>query len=335
VPRRQHAPKVRKRVARLIKSALEKDPAARPQSAIAFANALRANADGLGALYRRAFALYSEYFPKFLKLSLIAHVPVIIVTMMMIAFRIAEGQMSKGLRISLVIPLTLLQGIAGFLTGSIISGVTAIIVTQLSVAPLKPVELRTAFKVMRQRWRPFLNTGIRLAIRILLGYCLFIIPGIVMTVRYFLWGPVVLMEGLQKKAARQRARALAARSWRTIIAVMLIQLFVPALIGGAIGALSGIKSNGHATVQLKVTTQLATLVNIFVLPLLAIVPALVYLKMRQFGGETLNDVMAQIQEVEGVHSQWQQRMRTRLSLHTPRGSKPRSQPSAGAEGSKH
>jgi len=317
VPLRQHAPKVRKRVARLIMSALEKDPAARPQSAIAFANALRANADGLGALYRRAFALYSEYFPKFLKLSLIAHVPVIIVTIVMIAFRLAEGQMSRGVRISLAISLALLQGIAGFLTASIIAGVTAIIVTQLSVAPLKPVELRSAFKVMRQRWRPFLNTGIRLAVRITLGYCLFIIPGIVMTVRYFLWGPVVLMEGLQKKAARQRARALAARSWRTIIAVMLIQFLVPALIGGAIGALSGIKSNGHATVKLKVTTQLATLVNIFVLPLLAIVPALVYLKMRQFGGETLNDVMAQIEEVEGVHSRWQQRMRTKLTMNTP------------------
>jgi len=317
VPLRQHAPKVGKRVARLIMSALEKDPAARPQSAIAFANALRANADGLGALYRRAFALYSEYFPKFLKLSLIAHVPVIIVTIVMIAFRLAEGQMSRGVRISLAISLALLQGIAGFLTASIIAGVTAIIVTQLSVAPLKPVELRSAFKVMRQRWRPFLNTGIRLAVRITLGYCLFIIPGIVMTVRYFLWGPVVLMEGLQKKAARQRARALAARSWRTIIAAMLIQFLVPALIGGAIGALSGIKSNGHATVQLKVTTQLATLVNIFVLPLLAIVPALVYLKMRQFGGETLNDVMAQIEEVEGVHSRWQQRMRTKLTMNTP------------------
>src|SRR3989442_3136936 len=139
VPLRQRAPKVRKRVARLIMSALEKDPAARPQSAIAFANALRANADGLGSLYGRAFALYSEYFPKFLKLSLLAHIPVIIVTIMMIAFRVAEGNISRGARISLIIPLVLLQGVAGFLTGSIISGVTAIIVTQLSVAPLKPV----------------------------------------------------------------------------------------------------------------------------------------------------------------------------------------------------
>ena len=41
---------------------------------------MRANADGLGVLYRRAFALYSEYFPKFLRLSLVAHIPVIVLT---------------------------------------------------------------------------------------------------------------------------------------------------------------------------------------------------------------------------------------------------------------
>ena len=40
-------------------------------------------------------------------------------------------------------------------------------------------------------------------------------------------------------------------------------------------------------------------------------------RVRQFGGETLNDVMAQIEE-EGVRSKWQQRMRSRLnSVNTP------------------
>ena len=57
--------------------------------------------------------------------------------------------------------------------------------------------------------------------------------------------------------------------------------------------------------------------NIFVLPLMAIVPALLYLKMRQFGGETLNDVMTQLEESEGARSQWQQRMRKRLTMNTP------------------
>jgi serine/threonine protein kinase len=316
-PLREHDGKLPKRVSRLIMSALEKDPAARPQTAAAFANAMRANADGLGALYRRAFALYSEYFPKFFKLSLLAHIPVIVVILMQIAVRLAEPRISKVAKIALLVPITLLQMAAGFVTPSIISGVTAIIVTQLAVAPLKPVELRAAFAVLRRRWRPFLSTGIRITLRILLGFILLVIPGFIMMVRYSLWAPVVLMEGLEKKEARQRARALASRSWRTIILAMLFQILVPAIVGGALGALLGATSEKKA-IHVSVFTPLTSLVNIFVLPLMAIVPALLYLKMRQFGGETLNDVMAKIEAQEGAGSNWQQRMRSRLaSVNTP------------------
>jgi serine/threonine protein kinase len=313
---REHNGKLPKRVSRLIMSALEKDPAARPQTAAAFANAMRANADGLGALYRRAFALYSEYFPKFFKLSLMAHIPVIAVILMTMALRLAEPRISKVTTIALTIPIGLLQIVASIVTPTIISCVTAIIVTQLAVAPLKPVELRPAFAVLRRRWRPFVNTGLRFMLRIFLGFILFVIPGLVMTVRYSLWGPVVLMEGLEKKAALKRARALASRSWRTIILAMLFQFLVPAIVGALVGALIGSASKGKG-VHVRVFSPLASLVNIFVLPLMTIVPALLYLKMRQFGGETLNDVMAQLEDENSARSNWQQRMRKRLTMNTP------------------
>jgi hypothetical protein len=124
------------------------------------------------------------------------------------------------------------------------------------------------------------------------------------------------MEGLEGKAALKRARALASRSWRTIILAMLIQFLVPAIVGGIIGGLLGLNtsaSHPHSW-RVRIGGQLAELVNIFVLPLLAIVPALLYLKMRQFGGETLTDVMAQLQELEPTKSLWQQRMKTRLTV---------------------
>jgi serine/threonine protein kinase len=315
---REQNRKISKRVSRVIMTALEKDPAVRPQTAIAFAHAMRANADGLGTLYRRAFALYSEYFPKFLKLSLLAHIPVIIVTLMALAWRLSEARLGNVGSIALAIPIGLLEIVASFVTASTISGVTAIIVTQLAVAPHKPVELRAAFRVLRTRWRPFLSTGIRVSLRILIGFILLVIPGIVMTIRYSLWAPVVLMEGLEKKAALKRARALASRSWRTIIFAMCIQFLVPVLVGGIFGAVVGgtaAKKVGHLRVE--ITSQVSALVRIFVLPLMSIVPALLYLKMRQFGGETLNDVIGQIEKVEGTRSDWQQRMRTRLIVNTP------------------
>ena len=81
-------------------------------------------------------------------------------------------------------------------------------------------------------------------------------------------------------------------------------------------------THGKVSVSVKITGQLSGLINIFILPLFSIVPALLYLKMRQFGGETLNDVMTQIEEVEGARSNWRQRMRTRLTVNTPHSRTP-------------
>jgi serine/threonine protein kinase len=323
VPIRSFNKKLPKRVAGAVMWALEKDKNARPQTAIAFSGAIRANADGLGALYRRAFSLYSEYFPEFLKLSLLAHIPVFIVMVMTLALRLADKQLSKPLVIAIGIPIALFSVVAKFLTGSIISGVTAIIVTQLAVMPMKPVTLRSAFNVLRKRWRPFIKTGALLALRILLGWIACVVPGLVMTIRYYLWAPVVLMEGLETKAARLRARSLASRSWRTIILVFVIQLILPILINSIAAGLIGlkIKEQSHAGLRFKVITQFAELIQVFVLPLIYIVPALLYLKMRQLGGETLTDVMAQLENVEGASSLWQQRMRSKLTV-TPQSRTP-------------
>ncbi|HEX7723559.1 MAG TPA: serine/threonine-protein kinase, partial [Pyrinomonadaceae bacterium] len=160
-PVRQLNKKLPKRVSRVVMQALEKDPAARPQTASAFANAMRANADGLGVLYRRAFSLYSEYFPKFLKLSFVAHIPVIVLTVLLAALLAAQPRLPKlvfGISAGLI---GLLQIPATLFAAWMISAVTAVLVTQLAAAPLKPVELRTGFDVLRQRWRPFLRTGVR------------------------------------------------------------------------------------------------------------------------------------------------------------------------------
>jgi serine/threonine protein kinase len=322
---RERASKIPKRVAGIVMSALSKVPAERPQTAFAFASSLRAQAEGIGALYRRAFALYSEYFPKFLKLSFVAHIPVIIVSTLMTGLVIAErllprtGMAQKVALISAMIVVGLLQIVAYLLTSAVISGVTAIIVVQLAVAPLRPVKLRHAIAVLRNRLRPFLNTMVRLMLRLVIGYVPLVVPGLVMSVRYALTAPVVLIEGIEKKAALRRSRELGSRSWRTVIIVSILQILIPMVISALIGRLRvGIGSHvERSSVSQLIWQQVTSLVNILIVPLISIVPALLYLKMRQLGGEPLSAAMAQIEQVDAGRSQWQQRMRTRLSLHTP------------------
>jgi serine/threonine protein kinase len=321
LPARDLNRKLPKRVSRTVMNALEKDRTARPQTAAAFANTMRANADGLGTLYRRAFSLYSEHFPKFLRLSFFAHIPVIVLTLIVTGLVAAQSRIPK-------IPFAIAVGLVGLLqipatlfAAWMISAVTSVIVSQLAVAPLKPVELRIGFDVLRHRLRPFVRTGLRVFFKILLGWILFLIPGIVFTIRYMLWAPAVLLEGLQGKPAMQRARQLASRSWLTVIIVCVIQFLTPSLVNLIMVRLIGISRGVQVSPRVRVTGQLSSLTTIFIMPLMSIVPALLYLKMRQLGGETLAGVMDQINEVEGAHSHWQQRMRTRLTV-TPQSRTP-------------
>jgi hypothetical protein len=336
-PLRERAGKVSKRAANVVMRALAKDPDDRPQTAAAFASALRAQAEGIGSLYRRAIALYSEHFPKFLKLSLIAHLPVIISTALLIGMEILGHSLAPGMgaaRIVYIIAFVLvglLQVASYFVAAAAISGMTAVIVTQLTAAPLRPVELRTAFAVLRRRWKPFLKTAFNVTLRIIIGFILLVIPGLLMVIRYALYAPVVLIEGLEKKAALKRARQLASRSWRTVIIVTLLQFLIPMAVSMLLGRLTvktGVTDAPTRGVRITRNTyqQLSGLINIFIVPLMSIVPALLYLKMRQLGGESLTAALAQIEKVDDQRSQWQQRMRTRLSLHTPRSTKKDSTP---------
>jgi hypothetical protein len=204
-------------------------------------------------------------------------------------------------------------------TTAVISGVTAIIVVQLSVAPLRPVKLRQAIAVLRKRWRPFINTMLRVILRLIIGYIPLVIPGLIMSVRYALYAPVVLIEGLEKKAALRRSRELGSRSWRTVIIVSILQVLIPMIVSTLVGRIRfGVGANlPHASLTRQIWQQVLGLMNIFIVPLISIVPALLYLKMRQLGGEPLSAALTQIEEVDADRSQWQQRMRTRLTLHTP------------------
>jgi len=321
---REHEAKIPKRAAGVVMSALSKNPAERPQTAFAFGSALRGQSEGIGTLYRRAFSLYSEYFPKFLKLSFIAHVPVIIANALLIGLFVLDKYLPHPSSLAQKIAMGTAIGIVGLLqiiaytvSGAVISGVTAVIITQLSAAPLRPVKLRVAFGVLRKRWRPFLKTVFRVTLRICIGFLLLVIPGLIIVIRYSLYAPVVLIEGLEGKAAMKRARELASRSWRTIIIVSIIQIMIPMIVSALVGRVRIGVNIERATLAHRIYQQVLGLLNIFVLPLISIVPALLYIKMRQLGGEPLGTALAQIEEGEVKESSWQKRMRTRLSLHTP------------------
>ncbi|MDQ3819674.1 MAG: serine/threonine protein kinase [Acidobacteriota bacterium] len=329
-PIREKNGKVKRKVARVVMSALSKNPDERPASAAAFATSLRGNSEGIGALLRRAFALYSEYFPKFLRISFLAHIPIIVLAFLLFGFDILKSQhlFSRPLEITLSICLTLLSIVVNFVSNAVITGLTVVIVTQLHVAPMRPVSLRESFAVLKRRWRLFLRTSIRVSLTIILGLILLIIPGFIMMVRYALYAPVILMEGLGKGAALKRSNELSRRSRRTVIALLLINFLLPIIINGIFTLISvaaiivGARSNPQLALRIsnffQSISHFTPVFNIVVVPLISITTGLLYLKMRQIGGETFKETLEQFENIEAPRTKWQQRMRTRLTMHTHR-----------------
>jgi serine/threonine protein kinase len=313
---REKNPKIPKRVGRLVESALAKKPAERPTSAAAYASALRANSEGTGTLLRRSFALYSEYFPKFVKISLLAHIPVILLKLLLLLLDVAEARywFPTVLQRSFEVFFAFLSVVVNFLANSVIASMTVLIVMQLILAPLRPIELRLAFAILKKHWRAFLGTSIRVGWRILLGFILAIVPGIVMMVRYSLYAPVVLLEGLQKKAALKRARELVRRSRRAVVAVVFLQLLIPIIISVIAALLASVGVTDTNAFAAKIYGEILSLLNIFIVPLISIMVALLYMKLRHLGGEPLKDTLEQLETSEMPRTRWQQRMR--VGLHS-------------------
>jgi len=103
-----------------------------------------------------------------------------------------------------------------------------------------------------------------------------------------------------------------------VIIITMLQFLIPTMVSVLFGRFTVGNKPGTGVTIRTIYQQFSGLVNIFIVPLMSIVPALLYLKMRQLDGETVSDALAQIEKAEETRSKWQQRMRSRATLPTPR-----------------
>ena len=144
-PVREKNRKVPRKMARIVMSALAKDPAERPQSAAGFAAALRASSEGPTHLLRQAFALYSEHFPTFFKIALLGYAPF---TVLAVMYRFSDWFINPE---RMDYTQLMAFGVVWFLTMAtsllfayfFVSAATVPVVVQLMIAPLRPIRFRS------------------------------------------------------------------------------------------------------------------------------------------------------------------------------------------------
>ncbi len=253
------AKKVRKKLKRVLATALAKDPNDRPQTAEAFANSLKSRSEGIWALLRRAIMIYTEHLPKFLGLTLLIYLPFIIATILsstqglFYAFDSSAGMDNPGNVVFVV--LTVLTSFIAIFCGYIAIGTITWLVNQIYAVPLRPVRIRPALRATGKVWKGFLGTNLLSTLTILVGLALCILPGIVLFVLLPLVAPVVMMEGLRGFAAMKRSKTLVLRSLRTTSAAVAILFFVPLVVGGLTGGMIALVVDKASQISEKIAVS--------------------------------------------------------------------------------
>jgi serine/threonine protein kinase len=371
------AKKVRKKLKRVINSALAKHPDARPQTAEAFASQLRSRSEGIFGLLRRAGMIWTEHISKFLILSTFFHLPMAVLTIVLIVGNFLKAselisETASGVWLGVV--ATSLSVITGFCAYLLIGTISWIVIQSLAV-PLRPIRMRSALKEAGAKWKTFAGTGIlSFLLTLVIGVLTCGIGFIVMNILWTLVAPVVMMENSKGMAALKRSKDLVMRSLATSTAAVALTFLIPAISAGAISftvsmtakALTAESTRGQQITRVVsedkqtsepetgttrqeekeegsinysigqaptgvdlgsekgmrhrlIDTMLESLMHLFLLPLqilvtsfTAIIIALLYLKTRQAGGESLQDLLAKFEETDQPRKKWQERVRQRL-----------------------
>lgn len=328
-PIREKNRKLPRKMARLVMSALSKDPAARPQSAAGFAAALRASWEGPSHLLRQAFALYSEHFPTFFKIALIGYAPFTVLALMNVLNLIDGQRLAPTQLMFFAVVLFVTMVILLLFAYFFVSAATVPVVLQLTIAPLRAVQIKTALTALKRRWRIFALTSLLVLTLILLGSVLFVVPGLLAALVFGLYAPVAIMEQHGVRGTLRRSRMLSRRALGTVLVITLVQFALPVLVWKA-------AVNTDFTLQfyddwspkqvgfnfsMSGPSALYQLLNVFITPVTAIMASLLYLKTRKAGGESLHDASEQFEALDLPRSKWQQRMKSRWTITRPPASR--------------
>jgi hypothetical protein len=316
--------RVPKRVAGVLMKALAKDPNDRPATAAGFASELRAYSEGGMSLVRRALTLFSEHLPTFIRASLLINLPLIILTSLQLTnnYLFNKHLIPPIPGIILSVTISLVVMVAGFLTAGVQIGVFTQLVTQLLAVPLRPLYVRPALKVFKKRIRQFVPTAMMYIAMIVGGLLLGVIPGVWVLINYSLVGSVLMMENVSGRAALRRAKSLSRRSRPTVALIVFLQFVLPLLVSATVGfivasAIKAFNPGGLKANLFGVAFQVLSMpINVTLGAFSSILTALLYLKMRQAGGETLTDAVEQFDAGELPTTKWQLRMREKTRVTT-------------------
>lgn len=184
--------------------------------------------------------------------------------------------------------------------GSLLAQAAGVHAAMSAVVGARP-DWRTSCTAALSRWRAVAATGVIASLLSTLGLLVFVIPGVVLYLNFFVAMPVVVMEGARTGRALRRSTALVRGRRPSIFAALLLVEIVTLVCSVPVGAVAGALVS-HSGLAANVAGQLGAYVaSIVVMPVEVTLVVLVYLDGRRREGATAADVASQ-SGIPGVRS---------------------------------
>jgi serine/threonine protein kinase/ankyrin repeat protein len=313
--------KIQKSVASLVLSALAKKPEERPITALAFATALRANAEGEKPILRDAFDIYRKHFISFAVISVCLYLPYLLFTSLIVTAALIPLEMLKTVHPTVI---NLLRQWHWFISLAIILFANSInnaaytpIVDLLRLSPRSPIKIISTLKVFYLNLGRLVVTAMVGNIAILLQSFKLIVPGFNTFINYSLFAPVVIMEELSGKAALERSKVLVNRLRPSMLSIQVRNIFIGSmvqLLSPIIFVIFGFLISSISEDKLEIIVKreeaipsyifvplayvaLPWLFLILLQPIISTALGIFYFRVRQAAGEILKETFLQDVEI--------------------------------------
>jgi hypothetical protein len=229
-----------------------------------------------GALLDRAFRLYANNFALLLGITAVAYVPLYAVTLLI------QANLTGGIGVTASLSALVVQVVFIILWASIAlpisTGAATFAISERYLGnPVNSAEaLHHALKNLWTMSIAQLSAGVR----IMLGFILFIVPGILWSLSYALIIPAVMVEGHKAGPSLKRSAELAKGHRGKVFAIMVVINLLVVLLSRGVGSLAKVVLNLESTGGAIFGNAIDNIVTILLTPLGIVANILLYYDLR-------------------------------------------------------
>ena len=230
-----------------------------------------------GVLLDRAFRLYTGNFALMLGIAAAAYVPFYLI-MLVIEASIGGNLPSRDGGLSTLLFQVVFMILWASIAFPIASGATTFAISERYLG--NDVTIGEALRRGLSHFWPLSIAQITATIRVMFGFLLLIVPGILWMLSYSLIVPAILVEGQKALPSLSRSRDLVKGYRGKVFCILLIVNLLQVILTGGVGLIAGMFFSGEAGGGAILSSAMNNLLSIFLTPLGIIAAILLYYDMR-------------------------------------------------------